>query len=452
MVEEKRKELSVRAERAILLGTLPSKGSANGDSLEELGRLAETAGAKVVENVLQRRDKIDPTYYIGRGKAEELAALCRDRDIDVVICDDDLTPAQVRNLEHLLNAKVVDRSELILYIFATRASTTQAQTQVELAQLEYTLPRLKRMWVHLDRIEGGIGTRGPGEKQLEVDRRLVSKKIFELKKRLKGIEDRRHHQVAARSNCLKVSLVGYTNAGKSTLMNSLTQAGVIVEDKLFSTLDTKTCTLHLENGRRVLLSDTVGFIKKLPHHLISSFHATLEEVKQADLLLHVVDVSSPAALEQIKAVDEVLKELHCELKPTLLVLNKIDALTEEATLTLFKSMYQEAVAISSLTGEGLSELKKRMQEFFDRRCVELRLTCGTEDGRLTAYLYQNGYVLSKRLHGHKISFHLLMEERYIPKISQLARDVEMSYAQDCHSEQSEEPLKQRPLDPSLRSG
>ncbi len=427
MVEEKRKELSVRAEKAILLGTLPSKGTANGDSLEELCCLARTAGAKVIENVLQRRDKIDPTYYIGRGKAEELAALCRDRDIDVVICDDDLTPAQVRNLECLLNAKVVDRSELILYIFATRARTTQAQMQVELAQLEYTFPRLKRMWVHLDRIEGGIGTKGPGEKQLEVDRRLVSKRIFELRKRLREIEDRRHHQVAARSNCLKVSLVGYTNAGKSTLMNALTHAGVLVEDKPFSTLDTKTRVLYLENGRRALVSDTVGFIKKLPHHLVSSFHATLEEVRQADLLLHIADVSSPTVLEQIKAVNEVLKELHCERKPTILVLNKIDALAGGSTLDFFKVMYPEAVAISSLTEEGLPELKKRIQEFFDKRCVELKLTCGTEDGKLTAYLYQRGYVLSKRLHDHRLHFHLLMEERYIPRISQLAKDVELSY-------------------------
>ncbi|HHT9119417.1 MAG TPA: GTPase HflX [Candidatus Hypogeohydataceae bacterium YC41] len=426
MVQEKRKELSVRAERAILLGTLSLKGVANGD-IEELNQLAKTAGAIVVENVLQRRDKIDPTYYIGRGKAEELATLCRDNDIDVVICDDDLTPAQVRNLEKLLNAKVVDRSELILYIFATRARTTQAQLQVELAQLEYTLPRLRRMWVHLDRIEGGIGTRGPGEKQLESDRRLVSKRIFDLRKKLKEIEGRRHQQVTARSGCLKVSLVGYTNAGKSTLMNALTQAGVLVEDRLFSTLDTKTRILHLENGRKALISDTVGFIKKLPHHLVSSFHATLEEVRQADLLLHVVDVSSSTALEQIKAVNEVLEELNCEQKPTLLVLNKADALTEQANLTFLKSLYPESAVISALTGEGIPELKKKIQDYFDRRCVELRLTCGAEDGKLTAYLYQKGHVLSQRLDGQKLSFHLLIEERYIPKISELASDVELSY-------------------------
>ncbi len=427
MVEEKRKEFTGRAERAILLGMLPLRGSFNGASLEELSRLVETAGAKIVDSVLQKRDRIDPTYYIGKGKAEEMVDLCKVKDIDVVICDDDLTPAQVRNLERLLNAKVIDRSELILYIFATHARTTQAKIQVELAQLEYTFPRLKRMWSHLDRVEGGIGTRGPGEKQLEVDRRLASKRIFELRKKLKEIEGRRQHQVAARHNCLKVSLVGYTNVGKSTLMNTLTQADVFVEDKLFSTLDTKTRTLHLENGRKALLSDTVGFIKKLPHHLISSFHATLEEVKQADLLLHVVDISSPTALDQIKAVNEVLKELHCERKPILLVMNKIDALQEESTLALFKAIYPGAVAISSLTGEGLPELKKKIQEFFDRRCTELRLTCRTEDGKLTAYLYQKGHVLSKKLTGDRLSFHLLIEERHIPTISQLAKDIEICY-------------------------
>jgi GTP-binding protein HflX len=284
------------------------------------------------------------------------------------------------------------------------------------------------MWVHLDRVEGGIGTRGPGEKQLESDRRLVSKRIHELRKKLKEIEGRRYKQVAARHDCLKVSLVGYTNAGKSTLMNALTNAGVLVEDRLFSTLDTKTRILHLENGRKLLLSDTVGFIKKLPHHLVSSFHATLEEVSQADLLLHVVDIASPTSLEQIKAVNEVLEELHCEEKPTLLVLNKVDAMADKENLVFFKSLYPESVVISSLTGEGLPELKKKVQEFFDKRCVELRLTCGTEDGRLTSYLYQKGHVLSKKLDGQKLSFHLLIEERYIPKISELASDIEICYA------------------------
>ncbi|MFQ5861702.1 MAG: GTPase HflX [Candidatus Brocadiales bacterium] len=427
MVELKKTDLSVRAERALLLSAITPGNGGDGESLEELARLAATAGARVVDGVIQKKHRIDPTYYIGKGKALELASLCRDRNIDVVICDDDLAPAQIRNLEKILNSKVVDRSELILDIFAHRARTKQAQTQVELAQLEYTLPRLKRMWTHLDRYEGGIGTRGPGEKQLEVDRRLVSKKIHGLRKKLKEIEGHRRQEVAARRECFKVSLVGYTNAGKSTLMNALTQATIPVEDKLFSTLDTKTRLLRLENARKALLSDTVGFIKKLPHHLVASFHATLEEVRQADLLLHVVDVSSPAVIEQVQSVNDVLKELGSDKKPTILVLNKIDALSDDTVLTLFKAKHRHAVSVSALRGEGLDELKKRIVKFLEDRCIEIRLTCGTIDGRLSAYLYEKGHVLSKRTHGNKLHFHVLIEEKFLPKIQKLFEDVVISY-------------------------
>jgi len=259
---------------------------------------------------------VDPSHYIGKGKVSQLAELCKDKEIDVVICDDDLAPAQVSNLEKIIDTKVIDRSELILDIFAARAKTAQAKLQVELAQLEYTRPRLKRMWSHLSRIEGGIGTRGPGEKQLEVDKRLVSKRVLTLKKRLAQVTDRRKRQAKSRKEHTTVSLVGYTNSGKSTLMNRLTEAGVLVEDKLFATLDTKTSICDLGNGRKVILSDTVGFIRKLPHHLISSFEATLEEVIWADFLLHVVDVSSPDVIEQVKAANNVLKELDCSKKPS----------------------------------------------------------------------------------------------------------------------------------------
>ncbi|MGR3292418.1 MAG: GTPase HflX, partial [Candidatus Scalindua sp.] len=293
MVELKRTDLSVKAERAILLYTLLHKDKNDEIPLEELKSLAETAGAKVLDVVVQRRRKVDPSHYIGKGKVSQLAELCKDKEIDVVICDDDLAPAQVSNLEKAVDTKVIDRSELILDIFAARAKTAQAKLQVELAQLEYTRPRLKRMWSHLSRIEGGIGTRGPGEKQLEVDKRLVSKRVLILKKRLGQVTARRKRQAKSRKEHTTVSLVGYTNSGKSTLMNRLTDAGVLVEDKLFATLDTKTSICDLGNGKKVILSDTVGFIRKLPHHLISSFEATLEEVIWADFLLHVVDVSSP---------------------------------------------------------------------------------------------------------------------------------------------------------------
>ncbi|MEE9201446.1 MAG: GTPase HflX [Candidatus Brocadiales bacterium] len=428
MADLKKTKLSIRAERAFLLGVIsPRTSPRNKESLDELARLATTAGARVIDGTLQKKLKKDPTYYVGKGKAHELASVCRDRKIDVVICDDDLAPSQIKNLEKVLNSKVIDRSELILDIFAHRARTRQAQIQVELAQLEYTQPRLKRLWTHLDRYEGGIGTRGPGEKQLETDRRLISRKIHELRKKLREIEDHRRQEVAARRECFKVSLVGYTNAGKSTLMNALTKAAMSVEDKLFSTLDTKTRLLRLGHGREILLSDTVGFIKKLPHHLVASFHATLEEVRQADLLLHVVDVSSPSVLEQVQSVNEVLKELGSEGKPTMLVLNKIDAVSDDTIPTLFIAKYPHAVPVSALKEEGLYELKKKMVAFLEENRVELKLTFGPADGKLTAYLYQKGRVLTKMTTGNKLHFHVLIEEKYIPIIRKLSSNVEISY-------------------------
>jgi len=419
MVELKRTDLSVRAERAILLRTILHKDKNNEDSLAELKSLAKTAGAKVLDSVVQRRRKINPSFYVGKGKAAQLAELCRDKEIDVVICDDDLAPAQVSNLEKAIDTKVIDRSELILDIFAARAKTAQAKLQVELAQLEYTRPRLKRMWTHLSRIEGGIGTRGPGEKQLEADKRLVSKRVLALKKRLEQIEKRRKRQAKARKEHTTVSLVGHTNAGKSTLMNRLTDAGVFVEDKLFATLDTKTSLCELGNGKKVILSDTVGFIRKLPHHLITSFEATLEEVRWADFLLHVVDTSSPDVIEQVDAVNNVLKELECDKKPIIMVLNKVDVLKDSSVITFFKSKYDNIVTISALTGQDMEKLKQVMVSFADKGSTEIKLECGSSNGRLLAYIYENSRVLNRTFKNSSVHFHIVIEERNLSKLYQL---------------------------------
>jgi GTPase len=419
MVELKRTDLSVRAERAILLHTILHKDRNSEDSLAELMSLAKTAGAKVLDSVVQRRKKIDPSLYLGKGKVSQLAELCKEKEIDVVICDDDLAPAQVSNLEKAIDTKVIDRSELILDIFAARAKTAQAKLQVELAQLEYTRPRLKRMWSHLSRIEGGIGTRGPGEKQLEVDKRLVSKRVLTLKKRLEQIEKRRKHQAKSRKEHTTVSLVGYTNAGKSTLMNRLTDAGVFVEDKLFATLDTKTSLCELGNGKKVILSDTVGFIKKLPHHLITSFEATLEEVRWADFLLHVVDASSPDVIEQVDAVNNVLKELDCEKKPIIMVLNKADVLKDSSIITFFKSKYDNIVTISALTGQDIEKLKREMVNFADMGSTEIKLECGVSNGKLLAYIYENSRVLNRTFINASVHFHIVIEEKNLSKLYQL---------------------------------
>jgi GTP-binding protein HflX len=419
MAELKRADLSVRTERAILLHTILHKNRNSEDSLAELMSLAKTAGAKVLDTVVQRRKKIDPSLYLGKGKASQLAELCKDKEIDVVICDDDLAPAQVSNLEDVIDTKVIDRSELILDIFAARAKTAQAKLQVELAQLEYTRPRLKRMWTHLSRIEGGIGTRGPGEKQLEVDKRLLSKRVLTLKKRLERIEKRRKHQAKSRKEFTTVSLVGYTNAGKSTLMNRLTDAGVFVEDKLFATLDTKTSLCELGNGKKVILSDTVGFIKKLPHHLITSFEATLEEVRWADFLLHVVDLSASDVIGHVAAVNNVLKELECNKKPIIMILNKVDVLEDSSIITFFKSKYDNIVTISALTGQDMEKLKQEMVNFADKGSTEIKLECGVSNGKLLAYIYENSRVLNRTFTNSSVHFHIVIEEKHLSKLYQL---------------------------------
>ena len=324
---------------------------------------------------------------------------------DVVIFDNDLSPAQTRNLEQALKTKVLDRSEVILDIFAARARTYEARLAVELAQLEYSLPRLKRMWTHLSRLKMGIGMRGPGEKQLEVDRRLIEKRIHDLKQELLEIHGRKERQVAARHEHMTVSLVGYTNAGKSTLLNTLTGSSELAEDKLFATLDTRTRRWRLPGWGPVLLSDTVGFIRNLPHRLIASFRATLEETRQADLLLHVADASSPLVDAQIAAVRGVLEELGVEEKDTLLVLNKIDAAKDRAERDNLLARYPHAVPISARTGAGLPELLQIVSDCLGRGFRDVDVETDPGNGRLLAWLGAHGEVLSRLFTDDRVTVH-----------------------------------------------
>lgn len=398
-----RDELTVRLERAFLVSVaLPERPWVGADPLEELRGLATTAGANVVGGLTQRRQRIDPANYIGRGKLSELQAQAKAAEADVIIFDNDLSPAQVRNLEKATSTKVLDRSEVILDIFATRARSMEARLQVELAQLEYSLPRLRKMWTHLGRITGGIGLRGPGETQLEEDRRLVGARIRDLKGRLTEVQARKEREVRSRREEHTVSLVGYTNAGKSTLMNALTGAGVYVEDKLFSTLDTRTRQWHLKDWGRVLLSDTVGFIRDLPHHLVASFKATLEEARQARLLLHVVDASNPTAEEQIKAVNRVLAELGCQDKPVLLVLNKVDRLADLSYLHVLQRHHPKAVAISAAAKRGLDELQDAVIEALSADFADAEIDTTAANGRVLAYLAAHAEVYHQQYRDDRV--------------------------------------------------
>jgi GTP-binding protein HflX len=414
-----RDELTVHRERAFLVSVaLPERPWISSDPLEELRGLATTAGAVVVGGLVQRRLKVIPGTYIGKGKLAELQEQVQATAADVVIFDNDLSPAQVRNLEKATGVKVLDRSELILDIFATRARSMEARLQVELAQLEYSLPRLRRMWTHLSRFTGGIGLRGPGETQLEEDRRLVAQRIRDLRTRLAEVQARKEREVRSRQEEQTVSLVGYTNAGKSTLMNALTGAGVHVEDQLFSTLDTRTRQWHLKDWGRVLLSDTVGFIRELPHHLIASFKATLEETRQARLLLHVVDAGNAAAEEHIKAVKEVLKELGCADKPTLLVLNKVDRLTDLSVLHVLMSHHRRAVAVSAVTGQGLDELREAVMAALSADYADTEVDLDQGNGRVLAYLAAHAEVYRQQYHDNRVTVRCYLPRHLVHHIQE----------------------------------
>ncbi len=371
------------------------------EPLAELARLAHTAGGAVVGRAVQRRHKRDPKYFIGKGKAEEVALLARAEDAQLVLFDNDLSPAQERNLEELIGCSVVDRSRLILDIFAQRARSRESRLQVELAQLRYTRSRLKRMWTHLERLEGAIGTRGPGEKQIEEDRRLVDRRIQQLSNALELEGRRRTTRSSSRSEFFKVSLVGYTNAGKSTLLRALTGQAAFVEDKLFATLDTQTRAWELPGNQRVFLSDTVGFIRDLPHHLVASFRSTLSEAADADLLLHVVDASNQDAAGHIRVVEKVLDEIGATA-PRLLVFNKVDAIDNRMQVAALLGAHPRAIEASAHDGTGVEALAASVSATVQEAFVELALRVPAGAGRLLALIAEHGNVLERSYDGDEV--------------------------------------------------
>lgn len=384
-------------EKTILVG-LEHDGVSRWDleeSLNELRELAATAGASVVDTVTQKLQHPTAPYYIGKGKAEEVGALCTEHGAGSIIFDDELSPAQGRNLENITSKKILDRTQLILDIFARRARSREGRLQIELAQLQYLLPRLTRMWTHLSRQTGGIGTRGPGETQLEVDRRRVQERIARLQRDLEEVRKHRaiQREGRARHQWPVVAIVGYTNAGKSSLLNRLTKAGVLAEDKLFATLDPTTRQFVLPNKLKVLFTDTVGFIRKLPTTVIESFKATLEELKSADLLVHVVDLSHPQWEEHIVATEEVIRELEADGKHTLIVFNKIDRLANAEAIDAALARHPHSVAISVKTGENLEQFVDELQNQLSAWRLRQKFRIPQADSAALAELHQAGHVV-----------------------------------------------------------
>ena len=388
-------------ERLLTCGVIfPDQPSESDGPLSEVRALVAAAEAQVVGDAMyQARQRPHAATLFGKGKVEEIGEEARRVEADAVVVDNDLTPAQGRNLEKAWDLRVIDRSELILDIFSRRAQTQQARLQVELAQNIYLLPRLRRMWTHLERMEGAIGTRGPGETQLETDKRLLNKRVTDLKRELSGIERRKQREVSARTGEFVVGLVGYTNAGKSTLLNRLTGSDEFVADMPFATLDTRTRRWIMPDRRTVLLSDTVGFLQRLPHHLVASFHATLEETLHADVILHVVDASNPDAAHQMRAVDEVLAEVSPHLEPDVVVFNKIDRVEDRLGITLLDGELRdkgiEVVHVSAHTGEGLGELTEVVRRRLDERSGLIDIHTLPGDGRTVAMVRGFGAVLEE---------------------------------------------------------
>ena len=400
-----------RKERVILVGVQFPRDTLweVEDHLEELRLLAESARAEVAGRIIVKRGSPKPAYYIGKGKVDELKEQMEREEIETAIFDDDLTPAQQRNLEERIELKMIDRTELILDIFAQRAKTREAQIQIELAQLKYLLPRLTRMWTHLSQQYGGIGTKGPGETQLEVDRRRLRERIHTLGREIKDVRRSRETQRKSRKrgNFHTAALVGYTNAGKSTLLNALSDTDIDVSSKLFSTLDPTTKRVDLHGNRKLLISDTVGFIRKLPHHLVESFMATFEEVVESDVLIHILDVSDPLVEERAQAVYNVLEEIGFHDKPIVTALNKIDRLSGTFVIERYEKNHPRCVAISALKRIGFDDLLHEIQSVFEHELAKYTLCIPQKDSRSISVLFREGEILRKAYHDN----HVLLEAR-----------------------------------------
>jgi len=386
-------ELKPTQERAILvaLKTKDLTKELVAEHLSELEELTRTVGAETVFKITQDRYSADKTLYVGKGKAEEITQLAELNEVTTIIFDDDLTPVQLRNLEKMINRKIIDRSGLILDIFASRAKTKEAKTQVELAQLQYMMPRLTRAWTHLSKQYGGIGTKGPGETQIETDRRIIKDRIALLKEKLIKVEEQRKTQSQGRKNFIRLSLVGYTNAGKSTLFNLLTNSEVLAEDKLFATLDSTTRTISLDKNTDVLISDTVGFIRKLPHHLVASFKSTLNEVRDSDIILHVVDVSNPFYNDHITVVEQTLNELKCSDKPIIKVFNKVD-LIDNNELSFILNGFANSVIISAKRGININQLLEKILGISKEKHNSHILRISTSESKSIALIYSTAKV------------------------------------------------------------
>jgi GTP-binding protein HflX len=420
------KNSDIDKEKVLLVGIygLSSEKYQAEEHLEELALLTDTAGGIPVAKVLQQRNRPDVSSYVGKGKLTELKGQMSALGAKTIIFDDDLSPTQIRNVEKVTDAKVLDRSALILDIFASRAQTAAAKTQVELAQLQYLLPRLTRYWTHLSRQSGGIGTKGPGETQIETDRRIIGQRIGVLKSKLEKLDKQRTTQRKSRDQMTRLSLVGYTNAGKSTLMNALTDSGVFTENRLFATLDS-TVRRHQLRTHEILLSDTVGFIRKLPHHLVQSFKSTLDEVREADLLIHLVDGSSTMVHEYIEVVQQTLKELKSNNKQTLLVFNKVDRMDDEQH-EILRGEYPNALYISAIRGIGLSELEEAIEQEIESHYIKVDLDIPIQAYKAVAFIHEHAHVENEKYTGEFVHITCRIDEKDFKQLSKMLNTIEYS--------------------------